>query len=471
MDKTDTAFVQASPILAGPIPPAAPLPFFKYLRTVRNNAIAVFHQDVFNEWIIETRVWKLHTFIVNDPAGIKHVLVDNADNYIKGNIEPHISGAESGRFVAGEGEEWRERRRTMSSSFDYRSIAGNSSIILDAAQALLARWNALPQGTALEVFAEMATMTLEIILRIIFSSDSAELAPIMDRTFRRNQPERVLDLFDFVPLLDRPWAAYKRHKGRRSFRHFNESIDRLSAQRTRERTHSGDDLLGRLIREKDAETGRSLSAEEIHGQIITVVGAGHQSVALGLTWIWYLLSQHPLQEAVLHAELDRVLAGRVPALDDLARLPYTRMVLEETLRLYPPFPTMAWRGALADDEVCGVKIPKGATVSIAPWVLHRHKKLWDHPEQFDPERFSPDRSAGRSRYAYLPFGTGPRVCIGASFAMTEMMLVLATLAQRYRLRLVPGQKVEPQGLISLRPRYGLKMTVIEDGRGEPHPRQ
>jgi cytochrome P450 len=177
VDKTDTAFVQASPILAGPLPPAAPLPFFKYLRTVRNNAIAVFHQDVFSEWISETRVWKLHTFIVNDPAGIKHVLVDNADNYIKGNIEPHISGAESGSFVAVEGEEWRQRRRTISSSFDYRSIAGNSSIILDAAQALLARWNALPQGTAIEVSAEMATMTLEIILRIIFSSDNAELAP------------------------------------------------------------------------------------------------------------------------------------------------------------------------------------------------------------------------------------------------------------------------------------------------------
>jgi len=129
-----------------------------------------------------------------------------------------------------------------------------------------------------------------------------------------------------------------------------------SPQRTRERTHSGDDLLGRLIREKDAETGRSLSAEEIQRQIITVVGAGHQSVALALPG--YGLSQHPLQEAVLHAELDRVLAGRVPALDDLARLPSTRMVLEEALRLYPPFPTMAWRGTLADDEVCGVKIPK-----------------------------------------------------------------------------------------------------------------
>jgi cytochrome P450 len=185
-----------------------------------------------------------------------------------------------------------------------------------------------------------------------------------------------------------------------------------SPQRTRERTHSGDDLLGRLIREKDAETGRSLSAEEIQRQIITVVGAGHQSVALALPG--YGLSQHPLQEAVLHAELDRVLAGRVPALDDLARLPSTRMVLEEALRLYPPFPTMAWRGTLADDEVCGVKIPKGATVSIAPWVLHRHKKLWDHPEQFDPARFSTDRSAGRSRSAYLPFGTGPRVASARS---------------------------------------------------------
>jgi cytochrome P450 len=172
-----------------------------------------------------------------------------------------------------------------------------------------------------------------------------------------------------------------------------------------------------------------------------------------------LLAQHPLHEARLHAELDQALAGRAPALDDFARLPYTRMVIEEALRLYPPFPILAWREALADDEVCGVKIPKGATVSIVPWVLHRHQELWDHPERFDPERFSSDRARERSRYAYLPFGTGPRVCIGASFAMTQLTLILATLGQHYRLRLVAGHLVEPQGLISLRPRYGLKTTL------------
>lgn len=448
---------QSSPLPAAPIPPAVPLPFFQYFRTARDNAIAGFHRDVYREWIVETKLWKLHTFIVNDPAGIRHVLVDNADNYIKGSIEPRISGTPSDKGFPTK-EDWRERRRTMSSSFDYRSILGNSSIILDSVDALLSRWTALSKGMIIEVSAEMAHLTLEIISRILFSSDSAELAPIMERTFR-HQPEKIFDLLDFAPLLDRPWAPWKRHEGRRQFKEFNDSVDRLIAKRTRERTPSGEDLLGRLMREKNAETGRGLSAQEIHGQIITVVGAGHQSVALALTWIWYLLAQHPRHEARLHAELEQVLAGRAPALNDFPSLPYTRMVVEEALRLYPPFPIMAWREALADDEVCGVKIPKGATVSIVPWVLHRHTKLWDHPERFDPERFSPARVKERSRYAYLPFGTGPRVCIGASFAMTELTLILATLAQHYRLCLVPGHKVEPRGLISLRPRYGLKTTL------------
>ena len=447
----------SSPVPVAPVPPAAPLPFLKYVRTVRDNAIAGFHSDVYREWIVETKLWKLHTFIVNDPAGIKHVLVDNADNYIKGNIEQRISGASSEKMFPTK-EDWRERRRTMSSSFDYRSTLGNSSIILDSAQALLNRWGTPPKGTVIEVSGEMAQLTLEIISLILFSSDSAALLPIMERTFA-HRPERIFDLLDFAPLLDRPWSAYKRHKGRRQFKEFNDSVDRLIAKRTREGTQSGDDLLGHLIRERDTETGHGLSAQEIHGQLITVVGAGHQSVALALTWIWYLLAQHPLHEARLHAELDRVLAGNTPALDDLPRLPFTRMVIEEALRLYPPFPIMAWREALADDEVCGVKIPNGATVSIVPWVLHRHTKLWDHPERFDPERFSPERSGKRSRYAYLPFGTGPRVCIGASFAMTQLMLTLTTLAQHYRLCLLPGYKVEPQGLISLRPRHGLKATI------------
>jgi cytochrome P450 len=281
----------------------------------------------------------------------------------------------------------------------------------------------------------------------------------MELTSRRHRKDRVLNPLNFVPLLDLPWRFYNRLHGRYVFKHLHAYLDRLIAIRIEERRDPGNDFLGRLLREKDEETGSTLSRQEAHDQIITVLGTGHETTALALMWTWYLLSQHPLQEARLHCELDRVLAGRAPAFDDLARLSYTRMVVDEALRLYPPSHSLPWRGALSDDIVCGVKIPKGATVSIIPWVLHRHAKLWEHPQRFDPERFSIDRSAGRSRFAYLPFGIGPRVCVGASFARTEIMLVLATLAQHYRLRLVPGHKVEPRGLVLLRARYGLKMTL------------
>ena len=182
---------------------------------------------------------------------------------------------------------------------------------------------------------------------------------------------------------------------RRRFRLLTAAIDRLIAKRTREKTPERDDLLGLLMRERDSTTGRPLSAKKIHAQIITVVGAGHHTAALALTWIWYLLSLHPVEEARLHAELQRVLVGRTPDITDIPRLAYTRMFIEESLRLYPPVPVMAWRGALADDEVCGVRIPRGATVTIAPWVLHRHAKLWENPACFIPERLSRRHSIHR----------------------------------------------------------------------------
>jgi cytochrome P450 len=443
---------------AAPVPPAAPLPFFQYIWTVRDNAIAGFHADVYRQWIVETKLWKLHTFIVNDPAGIRHVLVDNAANYVKGTIEQRIASATSGvNFRAT--DDWHDRRHIMSSALDYRSVSRNAAIILNAAHALIERWSALPARSIIETSSEMAHLTLEIISRIVFSSHGAEMAPVMEHTFARNHAERLFDLLDFAPLLDRPWAAYKRNRARRSFNNLTASIDALIQKRSAERAPAYDDLLDHLMRERNAETGQPLNREEIHSQIITVTGAGHQSVALALTWIWYLLSEHPVEEARLHSELDEALAGRPPTVDDIARLPHTRTVIEESLRLYPPFPVMAWRGALDDDEVCGVKIPRGATVTIVPWILHRHEKLWDRPEQFDPSRFSPERSEGRPHYAYLPFGTGPRVCIGASFAIMEITLILATIAQRYRLRVLPDHPVEVQGLITLQPRYGLKVTL------------
>jgi cytochrome P450 len=234
-------------------------------------------------------------------------------------------------------------------------------------------------------------------------------------------------------------------------------VARLIAER--EAQPGGSDLLSRLIAARDAETGIGMSAKEVRDQVVTIFVAGHETTAAAMAWIWYLLSQHPAEEALLHAELDTVLAGRAPSHEDLPRLPYTRMVIDEAMRLYPPAPGTSTRMALEADEICGVKIPKGAFVCVVPWITHRHKSLWDRPERFEPERFSKAASEGRPRFAYIPFGAGPRVCIGASLATTEMVLVLASLAQRYRLTLAPGHQVEIHHQITMRPKGGLPMIV------------
>jgi cytochrome P450 len=221
-----------------------------------------------------------------------------------------------------------------------------------------------------------------------------------------------------------------------------------------------------LIAARDEQTGGGMTAQEVRDQVITIFLAGHETTAMAMTWTWFLLSQHPAEEAKLHAELDAVLGGRVPNHDDLSKLTYTRMVVEESMRIYPPVHTMA-RQAKADDILVGRRIPKGSTVMIVPWLLHRHVKLWENPGRFDPERFSQERSSTRARFSYLPFGGGKRICIGAAFALAEATILLATLAQRYSLRVVPGHPVEPQGLITLRARHGMKMLLTpRDGNNK-----
>jgi cytochrome P450 len=264
-------------------------------------------------------------------------------------------------------------------------------------------------------------------------------------------------VFDFMGVP--AWMAGWRRNAfrRRLFAPFDAVIHRLIAERA-SIANGRQDLLARLVAARDDESGQGMSSEEIRSQAITIFLAGHETTALALTWTWYLLAQHPLEEARLHAELDAVLGGRAPTYDDLPDLAYTRMVIEESMRLYPPAPFMA-REPIEDDVICGHDVPKGSHVAINPWVVHRHRRLWDDPLRFDPERFSPERSAGRPRFAYLPFGGGPRVCIGGSFAMMEAVQALAALAQKYRFRVIPGHRVEPRGVITLQPKYGMAMRV------------
>jgi len=433
------------------------MPLLRFLRTLRDSSVATYGEEMFEQAVIERRVLWQRYLIVSAPSGIERVLLENAGNYVKSRVARRLVEPGIGRgLLTSEGEDWRRQRRIMAPSFDHRSLMSYAPAMTEAAAAVLARWNRRDDGAPLDIAVEMMRLTLGIIARTMFSADADDVGPIVEQAVARYQREVRPGLLDLLNLPDwwprpstRPWSHI--------FDRLDEVIDRLMA---REAAAGGTskDLLARLLEARDADTGRAMDPREVRDQVVTIFMAGHETTALALTWTWYLLSQHPAEEAKLHAELERVLGGRAPGVEDLAQLRYTRMVLEESMRLYPPAHTIS-REALAEDEIEGHRVAKGSVVSIVPWVIHRHRLLWDRPEAFDPERFAPERAAQRPRFAYIPFGGGPRICIGAGFAMTEALIILAMLGQRYRLRLAPGATVEPVGLITLRPRHGLPMIL------------
>lgn len=448
----------ASPILPVPEPARSPLPFLEYVRTIGDNFIAGYDEELYEEWIVRRRLPGADHFIVSDPAAIKRVLIDNAAKYVKGEMELRIAGLGlSGTEAVKLDRIWRTRRRLVSATLDYRSLPAYAPAISDCTVQLMTAWSGLGGGAVVELERAMRELTSKAMAQVLFSSDSSEVAEALDG-LTGEETEGTIDLVDFVPALNRLRRSYRGRMANRRFRRTTASIDRV-IERRRQEGGGERDLLDRLISVRDQETERPMEVEELRTVVTTLFAAGHLSAGQTLAWSFYLLSQHPEQERRLHDELDRVLAGRRPTFADLDRLPYARIVIEETLRLYPPFHMLAWREATEQDELCGVVIPKGATVSIAPWLLHRHRRLWENPECFDPERFLPERSAGRPQMAFLPFGAGPRVCMGATFAMMEMVLILATIAQRFRLRLVAEHKVEPRARLMLSARFGLPMTL------------
>jgi len=457
MSVVDTA-ESASPVLARPTPLDARTSLWRFLRTLRDSSIAAWRAEAYDQDITVSRLLWRTSVVVNEPAGVKHVLLDNAANYQKSVITRRLLEPGLGRgLLTSEDETWRGHRRIMAPSFDLRSIAGYAPSMIEVVADLLARWDAMPDGAETDVAAVMMHVTLHIISRAMFSSDSDEIVDIVAAGVERYQANMRPTLFDILALPDFIARPRRQRQAREYLGAFDRAVDRLLADRGGA-DGQPEDLLARLIAARDEETGGGMTAQEVRDQVVTIFMAGHETTAVALTWTWYLLSQHPAVEAKLHAELDAALAGRHPHYDDLANLPYTRMVIEESMRLYPPAHTLA-RQAIAADEVLGCRVPAGATVLVVPWLLHRRASIWERPERFEPERFSPERAAGRSRFAYIPFGGGPRICIGAAFAMAEAMLILAMIAQRYRLRLKPGHPVEPQGLITLRARHGMKMVV------------
>ncbi len=403
--------------------------------------------------------------VVSDPTGVRRVLVENAANYPKTPSDLAFFAALFGGGLLGiDGDDWRRHRRIMAPAFDPRGVAGYGRALAATLQDFLARWDALPDQAPIDMAKEMTALSLEAISRTVFSADGAATGVLIrDMLTRAFDSMASANLLDLLPVIGDLRMKRRREKLAKAAAPLDEAIEALLAEHEAAGRNGPPDLISRLLAARDAETGGRLTGREIRDEIITIYLAGHETTASTLSWTWYALSQRREILARLQAELDEVLGGGPPAPEDLPRLVYTRRVVEEAMRLFPAAPGLSSRRALADDEVCGVKVAKGTTVSIFPWVLHRHRALWTDPETFDPDRFSPERAAERPRFVYLPFGAGPRVCIGQGLAMNEAVLALAALAQRYSVRLAPGATVVPVGQITLQFRHGLPMILERRG--------
>ncbi|MDZ8140318.1 MAG: cytochrome P450 [Nostoc sp. DedQUE04] len=394
-------------------------------------------------------------YLIADPDCIKYVLQENPQNYTKGENFKDIKLVIGEGLVISEGDSWRSQRRLMQPSFHRQQIAAMVDDMTQLTNQMLERWQKKAAGTTLDVSEEMLALTQKILLKTTLSieadSDTTELI----------QAWNIIYKF----LSDRLWAVIKPPI---SFptpknRQFTQAINTLRTvanniiQQRKQGNHTTHDILSMFMSTQD-ESGKGLSDRQLHDQIVGLFSAGFETSAVTLGWIWYLLSKYPTVERQLQAELTTVLAGRTPTLEDLPQLKYTKMVVQEAMRLYPG----AWvyaRNNLADDSIGGYDIPANSMLLISPFVTHRLPEFWDNPEGFDPERFTPERSADRPRYAYFPFGGGQRQCLGDMFALTEIQLIIAMVCQRFRLNLLPEHPVECQPLLTLQTQKGIMMTL------------
>ncbi len=445
--------------------PARRLSTVKLLRVALSNTLAALDEALFDELIVERRfVWG-RFFVVSDPSGVRRVMQDNVDNYPRINPIRRVFAFASGTgMLSAEGEVWRRHRRLLNPILDYRAVLADLPVMVEVSEALAEHLARLPPGRELNVGETFAHLITAETGRI-FAADEREIDPVL---YRLGQYPGKYSLLDFLAIPG--WRRFieRWRKDHAAVTRFCPLLDRLMAARRGAGYSGPKDLLWRMANARDRNTGECLSEMELRDEVLTL-GATAATPLRVFAWLWYLLAMHPAAEARLHDELDRVLGGRAPTTEDLPKLVYLRQIVNETLRLYPPAPTML-RAAAKDDVVCGRHIPRRSIVGVLPWVVHRHRKLWRDPDCFDPERFTPLEVASRSRYAYLPFAIGPHVCIGASLAMLEILVAMAVIAQRLRFRLVPGQRIEPIAWTNLHPRNGIRMTIEQRGaavRAEP----
>ncbi|MGW5051294.1 cytochrome P450 [Actinokineospora sp. NPDC004072] len=396
-------------------------------------------------------------YIFNHPDHAKHVLADNAANYHKGIGYTEAKRALGDGLLTSEGALWKEQRRTIQPVFQHKRIAARADVIVDEALGLVGRLRA--QGAAggpVDVLAEVTALTLGVLGRTLLESDLGAFDSIV-HSFDAVQDQAMFEMetLGLVPH----WLPLR---GQLEFRKARTDLERmvaiLVAQRKANPIASGDDVVTRLIASTAKEADRRVGDRRMRDELVTLLLAGHETTASTVGWTLHLVGKHPEVRQRLHEEAVAVYGDRRPEYADLAKLRYTHMVLDEAMRLYPPVWILP-RRALQDDEVGGYHVPAGAEVLICPYTLHRHPAYWPEPTRFDPQRFDPDVPSGRPRYAHIPFGAGPRFCVGNHLGMMEATFIISTLMRELRLDEVPGFRVTPEPMMSLRLGGGLKMFV------------
>jgi cytochrome P450 len=408
-----------------------------------------------------TRLLGKRIYFVNDAEFVKRILLDNLANYPKSvtyrnNLRPFLGDG----LLISEGDFWKRQRRLAQPAFHLRRLKVLAAAMAAAAARMAGSWQ---HGEVIDVMAAMNAVTMEIVAKTLFGADVsgdigevAEAMAVLQEETGRIRPAAFFELPDF---LVRPRS--------RRFAAAVATLDRIVNRIIAERRASGqprDDLLSMLLEARDEETGEGMTDKQLRDELVTLFLAGHETTAIALTWTFHLLAQNPAAEAKLQAEVDAVLgtgsaARAAPDFEDLERLAYARMVADEALRLYPPAYVFS-RRAVGEDQLGPFRMPAGAHIVISPYALHRHPDYWPDPDAFRPERFSPDAPAERPKHAYIPFGGGPRICIGNSFALMEHAIVLAAAVRRWRFESIPGHEVRTEPRITLRPRGGLPMHVM-----------
>jgi cytochrome P450 len=405
--------------------------------------------------IVRTRFFYVPAYFIYHPDYIEQVLATNSRNFIKplSFRTPFFHRLVGNGLLTSEGEFWRRQRRLAQPAFHRERIAAYARVMVKDTEEMLKTWR---DGEIRDTHRDMMRLTMEIVTHTLFnanvSDDADKVARALGVLVEPFSSQATLKW-----ILDNRLPTPTNRRFHKVAAQLDEVIYRIIGQRRANGNQEQGDLLSMLLQAHD-EDGSQMTDKQLRDEVITLFLAGQETTALTLTWAWYLLAQHPEAEARLWQELDEVLAGRTPEATDVPQLKFTEMVAKESMRLYPPAYVVG-REAVEACEIGGYQVPPGMQVFMPTWVVHRDSRFFDAPKEFKPERWTPEFISNLPRYAYFPFGGGPRVCIGNSFAMMEIVLLLATVAQRFRLNLVSKHPVELQPAMSLRPRNGIRMKI------------